>query len=56
MAKEQTFFEFAAEVGLTKHIGSIEATEELIDLCHISAKSYVLDVGCGGRTNSLLYR
>jgi arsenite methyltransferase len=34
-------------VGLTKHIGSLEATEAFIDLCHISKDSYVLDVGCG---------
>lgn len=41
------FFDFAAEVGLTKHIGGIEATEALIELCHISKGSYVLDVGSG---------
>ena len=41
------FFDFAAEVGLTKHIGSLEATETLLALCHISKDSYVLDVGCG---------
>jgi SAM-dependent methyltransferase len=41
------FFDFAAEVGLTKHIGGLEATEALIELCHIHRDSYVLDVGCG---------
>jgi arsenite methyltransferase len=41
------FFEFAAEVGLTKHIGGIEATKALINLCHIGNSSYILDVGCG---------
>lgn len=41
------FFDFAAEVGLTKHIGSLEATEALLKLCHIGKDSYVLDVGCG---------
>jgi len=41
------FFDFAAEVGLTKHIGGLEATEALIELCHIGQDSYVLDVGCG---------
>jgi arsenite methyltransferase len=40
------FFDFAAEVGLTKHIGGIEATEALIKLCHIGKGAYVLDVGC----------
>ena len=41
------FFDFAAEVGLTKHIGGVEATETLIKLCHIGRDSYMLDVGCG---------
>jgi len=44
---QPSFFDFGAEVGLTKHIGGIQATEALIQLCHISKDSYVLDVGCG---------
>jgi len=47
MENQPTFFDFAAEVGLTKHIGGLEATEALIELCHIGAGKYVLDVGCG---------
>ena len=47
MENDASFFDFAAEVGFTKHIGGIEATEELIELCHIGEASYVLDVGCG---------
>jgi arsenite methyltransferase len=47
MENKQGFFDFAAEVGLTKHLGGLEATEELIELCHIEAGKYVLDVGCG---------
>jgi arsenite methyltransferase len=47
MENEQTFFDFAAEVGLTKHLGGVRATEELIELCHIGEGKYVLDVGCG---------
>jgi len=47
MEKEPTFFDFAAEVGLTKHIGGVEATDELMELCHVDQGSYVLDVGCG---------
>ena len=47
MEKEPTFFDFAAYVGLTKHLGNVEATEELVELCHIGAGKYVLDVGCG---------
>ncbi len=47
MTNEQNFFNFAAHVGLTKHLGGLKATAELIDLCHIEAHKYVLDVGCG---------
>jgi arsenite methyltransferase len=47
MGNDQTFFDFAAEVGLTKHIGGLEATESLAGLCHIGEGKYVLDVGCG---------
>ncbi|MBL7079316.1 class I SAM-dependent methyltransferase [Candidatus Bathyarchaeota archaeon] len=44
---EQHFFDFAAEVGLTKHFGGLEATDEFVELCQIGEGSYVLDVGCG---------
>jgi len=47
MENRHAFFDFAAYVGLTKHLGGVEATEELIALCHIGKGSYVLDVGCG---------
>lgn len=47
MESDQTFFDFAAEVGLTKHFGGLEGTAELAGLCHIGDSSYVLDVGCG---------
>jgi ubiquinone/menaquinone biosynthesis C-methylase UbiE len=47
MSDKPTFFDFAAEVGLTKHIGGIAATEALLELCHIGRDGYVLDVGCG---------
>jgi arsenite methyltransferase len=47
MEDTQTFFDFAAEVGLTKHFGGIAGTEELMELCRISAGKYILDVGCG---------
>jgi ubiquinone/menaquinone biosynthesis C-methylase UbiE len=45
--EEQRFFDFAAEVGFTKHLGGVEATEDLAALCHIEEEKYVLDVGCG---------
>jgi arsenite methyltransferase len=47
MKSGPTFFDFAAEVGLTKHLGGVEATEALIELCQIIDDNYVLDVGCG---------
>jgi cyclopropane fatty-acyl-phospholipid synthase-like methyltransferase len=51
------FFDFAAEVGLTKHLGGVEATEQLAELCHIEPGKYVLDVGCGaGATPAYLAR
>jgi ubiquinone/menaquinone biosynthesis C-methylase UbiE len=57
METQPGFFDFAAEVGLTKHIGGLEATEALVELCHIGKGSYVLDVGCGvGATPCFLAR
>jgi SAM-dependent methyltransferase len=47
MDNQQTFFDFAAEVGLTKHFGGLEGTEELAGLCHVGDGAHVLDVGCG---------
>ncbi len=47
MNDKANVFDFQAEVGLTKHAGSLEATEELVELCHIDEGKYVLDVGCG---------
>ncbi|MFW6129308.1 MAG: class I SAM-dependent methyltransferase [Candidatus Aminicenantaceae bacterium] len=41
------YFEFQASWGLTKHMGGLHATRELIETCHIGKDSYVLDVGCG---------
>jgi SAM-dependent methyltransferase len=36
-----------AAVGVTKHIGGFEATNELLSLCHIEDAREVLNVGCG---------
>jgi arsenite methyltransferase len=57
MESQEHFFDFAAEVGLTKHLGGVGATQELVSLCHIGAGSYVLDVGCGaGATPAFLVK
>lgn len=47
MGSEETFFEYAAEAGLTKHIGGVAATDLLAGLCNVDSNSYLLDVGCG---------
>lgn len=47
MSQEESFFDFAAEVGFTKHLGGVAATDELARLCRIGPDSRVLDVGCG---------
>lgn len=44
---ESYYFELQASWGLTKHMGGLEATRELIEACHIDKDSCVLDVGCG---------
>ena len=41
------FLDMQAYVGITKHIGGIEATDELLSLCHIEDAHEVLNVGCG---------
>ncbi|UCD45695.1 MAG: class I SAM-dependent methyltransferase [Candidatus Bathyarchaeota archaeon] len=45
--KGESFFDYQAEVGLTKHLGGLEATEKLVELCRMGEGSYILDVGCG---------
>jgi len=44
---ELSYFDLQAYIGTTKHMGGLEATKELVDLCQIGKDSYVLDVGCG---------
>ncbi|MBN1763314.1 MAG: class I SAM-dependent methyltransferase [Methanomicrobia archaeon] len=44
---ESYYFELQASWGLTKHMGGLEATRELIEACKINNDSHVLDVGCG---------
>jgi len=41
------FLDMQAYVGITKHIGGFEATNELLSLCHIEDAREVLNVGCG---------
>jgi len=46
-APEKPYFEVQAYWGMTKHMGGLKATEQLVDLCHITHDKYVLVVGCG---------
>lgn len=56
-AARAAYFDMLAELGVTKHLGSLKATEMLVDLTHLDAESLVLDVGCGiGLTASYLAR
>ena len=41
------YFEVQAYWGMTKHMGGLKATEQLIELCHVNQDKYVLVVGCG---------
>lgn len=41
------FLDMQAEVGVTKHMGGLAATNELLALCHIEQARTVLNVGCG---------
>lgn len=44
---ELSYFELQAYIGTTKHMGGLETTRELIELCGINEDTFVLDVGCG---------
>jgi len=44
---ENPYFELQASWGMTKHMGGLKATRELVELCHINKGKYVLVVGCG---------
>jgi len=45
--KRFAYLESQEELGITKHLGGPEATEELIKACRIGKGDRVLDAGCG---------
>lgn len=47
MGLNVNFLDMQAHVGVTKHMGGMEATDELLSLCHIEDARHVLNVGCG---------
>ncbi len=44
---EPSYFELQAYWGMTKHMGGLKATRELVELCHVNNSKYVLVIGCG---------
>ena len=44
---ENPYFDVQAEMGTTKHAGGLNATKELMELCHVDEKKYLLVVGSG---------
>lgn len=47
MDEARGYFDFLAKLGLTKHLGSMDATRRLVDMAHVAEGERVLDVGCG---------
>jgi SAM-dependent methyltransferase len=41
------YLDFQSVVGITKHMGGIGASRELLALCHVDQAREVLEVGCG---------
>ncbi|MBU7014016.1 MAG: methyltransferase domain-containing protein [Theionarchaea archaeon] len=44
---KKSYFELQSLLGITNHMGGLEATQDLAESCHVGRDSYVLDVGCG---------
>jgi len=44
---ENPYFDVQAEIGITKHVGGLKATKELVELCRIDQQKYVLVVRYG---------
>jgi len=44
---DMNYLDMQTYVGITKHNGGFEATQELLSLCHIEDAQEVLEVGCG---------
>ncbi|MFC1878679.1 class I SAM-dependent methyltransferase [Chloroflexota bacterium] len=47
------YLDMQARIGYTKHIGGIQSTRQLLDLCEVTADKTVLNVGCGGGATNL---
>jgi SAM-dependent methyltransferase len=52
---KREYFDMLAKLGVTKHVGSLDATNEILELCSLEPGMTVLDVGCGvGHTPKIL--
>jgi SAM-dependent methyltransferase len=43
----QDYFDMLAEIGITKHLGSMAATRSILDRAQLDAGALLLDIGCG---------
>lgn len=48
-----SYFEIQSKVGITKHMGGLKSTKELLELCRVNDSSYVLVVGSGNGTSAI---
>jgi arsenite methyltransferase len=47
------YFEIQAKIGITKHMGGMEATRKLLKLCGVDDSDYVLIVGSGNGVSAI---
>ena len=47
------YFDVQAELGHTKHLGGVDATKKIAEMCHIIESTNVLYVGCGAGASAL---
>ncbi len=52
-----SYLEMLAYIGLTRHLGAWQATNQIASACHVEKGKHVLDVGCGiGKTSAAFAR
>jgi purine-nucleoside phosphorylase len=47
------YFEIQAKIGITKHMGGMEATRKLLKMCGVDKADYVLVVGSGNGVSAI---